>query len=237
MENQALNISARTAALIAGCSLLLMAIVAGFSVGYVHNSLVVQDNALATINNLTQSTGLFRAEVAGWVVIFLSDIIVAWALYLFLKKVSQSISLLAAWLRIAYTAILGAAIANLIGIFSLLGYKIELKGAIATQLIMVHLSSFESMWSLGLIIFGFHILVLGYLVYKANYIPNVWGILLVLAGVGYFFVHSSKLLQFTYGNHLKTIELIFSIPMALSEVGLAIWLLIRGGKLNNTTTD
>ncbi|NJO92715.1 MAG: hypothetical protein HC831_29910 [Chloroflexia bacterium] len=48
----------RKAAIIAGTSLILMAVAAGYSFGYVFNSLVVTTDAEATINNIKQSLGL-----------------------------------------------------------------------------------------------------------------------------------------------------------------------------------
>ncbi len=54
---------------------------------------------------------------------------------------------------------------------------------------MVSLSAFRSGWDLGLAIFGLHLLVLGYLVFKSSYASKWWGILLsillAIAGLGY----------------------------------------------------
>lgn len=50
--------------IIAGISLLIMAIVAGFSFGYAHNSLVA-DSPEKTFTNLMAHKSLFYAELSG----------------------------------------------------------------------------------------------------------------------------------------------------------------------------
>lgn len=91
-----------------------MAIAAYFSYGYVHGSLVVQGDPSATLNNLRSSNMLFRAEIFGWLLILICDIVVAWAFYLILKPIDKKLSLLGAWFRLIYSAILGIAILSLL---------------------------------------------------------------------------------------------------------------------------
>ena len=107
-------------AVIAGVSLLLMAITAGFSFGYAHSLIVQPDDAIATLQNLLNSKGLFQAEILGWCLILILDVIVAWALYHFFKSVSKPISAFTAWIRIIYSIILGMAIGQLMNICNLL---------------------------------------------------------------------------------------------------------------------
>lgn len=52
----------RKSALAAGTSLIIMALVAFFSYGFVHGSLVVQDDASATFNNIMSSNMLFNTK-------------------------------------------------------------------------------------------------------------------------------------------------------------------------------
>ena len=40
---------------------------------------------------------------------------------------------------------------------------------------------------IGLVFFGFHLVVIGYLVYKSDYIPNILGLGVILSGLGYLF--------------------------------------------------
>lgn len=232
-----ISLSKRVVAQISGAALLTMAIAAGFSFGYVHGTLVHMEDPVATLYNLGKSTGLFRMELAGWLIIFLTDVLVAWALYVFLKEVNKKLALLMAWFRLSYTVFLGAAIANLFNVLSLIETKVGMNQEILIQLVMNHLNAFDTIWSYGLIVFGVHLLLLGFIAYRSGYIPKFWGIFLSIAGISYSFIHTSKLLNLTYSNSLETIEMVLGAPMALAEIGLAVWLLIRGGKLNSATTD
>ena len=87
-------------------------------------------------------------------------------------------------------------------------------------------------WSFGLIIFGFHLLLLGFLALKSWNIHRFWGIMLIVAAVSYVGIHCAKILLPEFENPVKTAEMILSLPMTFGEVGFAVWLIIRGGKAN-----
>lgn len=170
-----------------------------------------------------QSKGLFQAEIVGWCLILFLDVTVAWALYHFFKSVNKSISALTAWLRIIYSIILGMAIGQLMKICNLL----EETSEATAQVVMDHFQSFENIWTLGLIVFGFHLIGLGFLALKSRL--RFWGILLIIAGLSYSLVCILK--QFQSLESLATnLEMILSIPMAVGELGFAVWLLICGRK-------
>jgi len=57
--------------------------------------------------------------IAGWLVILTADAVVAWALYVFLKPINKSLSLLAAWFRVIFVAIFGFNLLNLFGLLQL----------------------------------------------------------------------------------------------------------------------
>ena len=50
------------------------------------------------------------SDSSAFLVVFVADIVVAWALYILFKAVSQEISLLTAWFRLVYTAFLGVGV-------------------------------------------------------------------------------------------------------------------------------
>src|SRR5213595_2397418 len=104
----------RKYALTAGIALMVMTLAALFSYGLVLERLVVKGDAIATFNNIISSLALFNAGIIGWLIILISDIVVAWSFYLFFKPLNNRLSLLGAWLRLIYAGILGIAILNLI---------------------------------------------------------------------------------------------------------------------------
>ncbi|PEZ09273.1 hypothetical protein CN326_02760 [Bacillus sp. AFS018417] len=228
------QLSQRKSALAAGTSLIIMALVSFFSYGFVHATLVVKGDASATFHNIMSSNILFKAEIFGWVIILISDIVVAWAFYLFLKPIHKSLSLLGAWLRLIYATILGISILNLIFSLLLTKHTDYLSLFTTDQLqaqMMLFLDAFQSIWSIGLIIFGGHLMIVGYLAFKSDSIPKVISILLLLASIGYIVIHLCSTFLPEYDEVISILTFVFTVPMIVGELGFGVWLLFKGGKI------
>ena len=91
------------------------------------------------------------------------------------------------------------------------------------------LRSFRYDWSIGLLIFGIHLILLGYLIYRSGYIPQILGALLVLDVMSWVV---SSLQPYLYTN----LDLGFFFPISFLELLLPVWLLIRGWKIREVTT-
>ncbi|MFE4571803.1 DUF4386 domain-containing protein [Paenibacillus chitinolyticus] len=223
----------RTAALTAGIALIVMTLAAFFSYGFVHESLMAQGDASRTFQAVTSSRALFKAEIFGWVIILICDIVVAWAFYIFLKPVHKHLSLLGAWFRLVYAAVLGTALLNLIVVLLLSGRAGYLSLINTGQLqayVRMYLEAFGLIWSMGLIIFGGHLLIVGILAFKSERIPKIIGIFLLMASIGYMAVHLCNLFLPDYETLTKLLNVVFIIPMVAGELGFGVWLLARGGR-------
>ncbi len=220
------DVSQRTAAFVAGLGLLLMAILAPFANFYVLQNLVVANDATATAANIVASGGLFRLGLSSLLLVAVLDVVVAWALYVLLEPVSRSLSLLAAWFRVVYAAVFAVALIPLLGVLQLVSGADYLKGLEANQIqaqVMLSLSTFRSGWDLGLVLFGLHLLVLGYLVFKSGFIPQWLGILLVIAGLGYMVDSFGEFLIPNYSLSIARFTFV-------GEFLLIFWLLWKGIK-------
>lgn len=222
----------RSYALAAGTSLLAMALVALFSYGYVHGSIVEQGDAVATYGNLVSLGERFKAGIVGWIVILVSDIVAAWALYRFFKPIHSALSLLCAWLRLVYAAILGIAIADLVWAMLLAGgssHAASLGAELSRALAMLALDAFDAVWSIGLIVFGGHLLLVGLLALRSPGIPRAFGWLLLLGGAGYIAVHLNRAFWPEAERLASLLDYAFIVPMTAGELGFGLWLLMRGG--------
>lgn len=226
-------ISSRMSAKIAGIGLLLMAALAIFANFFVLERLIVQGDPTTTIGNIVAHELLYRFGVASFVLVFILDVIVAWALYVFFRPVNKDLSVLAAWSRLAYAAVLGVAVAHLFDALQLVmggasagRESLELRAQVASSI-----SSFDSVWVIGLLLFGVHLLVLGYLAFRSSHVPGIIGALLIAAGVGYAIDGFAKLLLPMYADHEAIFLAIVAIPAVLGELSLAIWLVVRGSKV------
>lgn len=227
MTNRIADISLRKAALVAGWGLLIMTIFAVFAIYFVFQNLIVPGDATTTANNIMASEMLFRIGICSILIVLICDVVVAWALYVFLKQVNKSLSLLAAWLRLVYAAMLGIALLNLVIILILLSGANYLAVFETDQLhaqVLLFLNAFNDVWALGLIVFGFHLVTLGYLVFKSNYIPKVLGVLLILAGFSYLIDYFGKFL-------FPNFDVPISMVLGWGELIFMFWLLFKGGKI------
>jgi hypothetical protein len=209
------NVSLRTAAIIAGVGLLLMAILSPIAILGTFQSLVQFDDAALTAQNILQSMGAFRTAILLMFVIALLDVLVAWALYIVFRPANKNLSALAAWLRVIYAGIFMVAISRL-----LLALQVVATDGVQA---MSFLKAFQSIWDMGLILFGFSLLVLGYLAFKSSYVPKWLGAFLVLAASGYIVDGFGKMLFPAY--NLSIAQFTF-----IGEVLLIFWLLWRGIK-------
>ena len=221
--------------IIAGISLIIMATVAGFSFGYAHSSLVT-DSPEITIQNLITNKSLIYAELAGWSFIFILDLIVAIALYLFFRSASKQISLITAAIRIVYTLILGIAIFHLFKIIPVLAINNPLSNGLNVSASYSHLQLFEKLWSIGLIVFGLHLVGLGYLSVKSKTVHWTLGYLLYLGGISYTIIHTARQLSLLNVEVISSIEKILVLPMTLAEMLLALWLIYNGLRKTSART-
>ena len=96
--------------------------------------------------------------------------------------------MLAAWFRLVYAGVLLVAVSHLVGVHRLLGDDGYLAAFKADQLQAQALSgihTFGDVFGAGLLLFGLHLLVVGYLAYRSGYVPRVLAMVLAVAGLGY----------------------------------------------------
>lgn len=212
----------RTAAIVAGIALLVMAVVAAFSNFGVISGLTVPGDAGATAQNFVNSAALFRLGAAGLIVVSILDVLVAWALYVVLRMVNPSLSLLGAWFRLVYAAIFAASVTSLFS--ALRAAPVEPAQALFL------LGTFDQGWHIGLIAFGLHLGVIGALVWRPGLFSRVVSVLLVVAAAGYVVDSLGTLLSPTYSLGLSRFTFV-------GEVVFIFWLLILGRKLPDAASS
>lgn len=208
--------------------LYLLIIVCGlFSELYVRSGIIVRGDAAATAANIASHEGLFRTGFVSDLVAFLCDVAVAATLYVLLAGVSRTFALIAAALRLTGTAIYGA---NLLHHFAALqaltgaGYLAAFEPGQLQAIALLFLDLHKYGYDLGLMFFGAHCLVLGYLIFHSERFPRVLGVLMMLASVGYLV---GGLTLFLAPEHVEAVAPIYVVPL-VGEVALCAWLLVKG---------
>jgi len=228
------DISRRHSAVIAGYGYLFIIVLAIFAEFFVRSKLVIPEDAATTAGNISSNQGLFRLGIVGYLLAAIFDVVVALGLYVFLKPINKSLSLLAAWLRFMHATIFALALGNLLNVLQLLSGAKYLSAFSAGQLqaqVMLSLDAFDYEWRIGLVFFGLHCLVLGYLIVRSGYIPKLLGVVLIIAAFGYIIDSFAYFLMTNYTAHEDLFLAIVALPALVAEVSLCLWLLSRGMKV------
>lgn len=230
MELNNTDLSIRKVALIAGVAVFINAVVAGIANFVVLQNLFVSGDATTTANNILASLSQFQLGIVAFVFVCILDTIIAWGLYIVLRPVNKSLSLFTAWLGIMAPTVLLASLTNLVNTSQLLNGASYLNAFSADQVnaqVMANINSFNNGFSISLLIFGVHLVVVGYLffisniVFKSRYVTRVVGILLIVAGLGYTI---DTLGKFLIANYTVTIASFTFI----GELLLGFWLVWKG---------
>ena len=227
MTNQNDQISLRSAAVIAGLAIFIMVLCAPFAELYVMPKLFVPGNMGETVKNITDYKTLFVWAIVAYLITFICDLLAAWALFILLKPVNRHLSLLTAWFRLVYAIIAIVSLLHLVDTVRLVNnpnYLALLKPGELNAQVMLWFSSFKYEFHFGILFFGIHLGMLGYLVLISGYIPRLVGLLLIVSGLGYFVTALQPLL-------FPDVNIDFAKYTFYGELVFMLWLLIRGWKI------
>jgi hypothetical protein len=165
--------------------------------------------------SITTHPWLFRL---GLLIAFVSAflfLMTAWGLYVLLQTVNRDLALLFLLLNAVGVAIQCASLLQLIS-------AIQAPEAAATAQLAANV--YRGGFAAAQLFYGTWLFPLGYLVIKSKFLPRLLGILLILDGVAEMIWFVQALLLPAYPA-IKVPGLVVSL---LAEVGLALWLLIKG---------
>ncbi|MFN8491465.1 MAG: DUF4386 domain-containing protein [Caldilineaceae bacterium] len=211
-----------------GILLLALVVVAPFGMIYVPTTLIAPGDAATTTKQIVAAEGLFRLGMASDAVVFLLEIGLTVLLYGLLKPVNQTLSLIAAAARLAMTIVQGINLLPLFLVLRLVSGEGYLTGFAPNQLqilVLLFLNAHEATVHIWGLFFSLHLFVLGYLVYKARYIPSFVGFFLLVAALCYLVQNFGAILLPQYAALYTTIGYFSAV-----EIVLPLWLVIKGVK-------
>jgi hypothetical protein len=229
------SISLRQAAILTGISSLIMFVAAMLAEMYMHQGLIVPDNATLTAKNILSQPIAFRIGIAAFLIVFVCDVLATWGLYIYLEPSNRALAMLMAWLRLIYTIIAAVALSNLLAGFHVLttaSYGTAFNTEQVYQQAHLFFKAFDNTWAIGFIFFGLHLGVLSYLVKHSGYMPKLLAYILFVAAIAYTIDNCTKLLVVDYSIYKAPLTVMVAIPSILGELGLALWLLIKGTKIS-----
>ncbi len=223
--------SLKKTARLAGLLYLLLAITGVYSIIYVPSQIIVRGDAVTTAKNILSNEFLFRTGIISDIISNTIFVLLVLVLYQLFKQVNEhQAKLMVALVIVQIPALF---IMEAFNIASLMIFKGEiLKTFELSQrqdLAMLFLKindygtlSLEMFWGLWLIPFG-------QLVYKSEFIPRMFGVLLIIAGFAYMIDSFISLLFPSYRAFVNQPTLLF---VAIGEISIMLWLLIKGVKNN-----
>lgn len=234
MATRFFSTTPRNVARIAGLGYLGIIVFGIFAEFVVRSSLIEDGDAAKTAQNIATFQGLFRFGIASDLVMIVLDVMVAAALYVLFRPVSAGLAMFAAWLRLIQAAVLGALLLTLVFVLQLASGADNLTAIDAGQrdaLILLFSEAHGFGYSIGLVFFGAHLLVLSYLVFRSGFLPKVLGALLLSAGVGYLVDSFANIVLTNYDDFETLFATVVFMPAFIGEMALALWLLVKGVKV------
>lgn len=228
--------SLRKTARFAGLLYLILTISGVYSLMFVSSQIIVQGDAVSTSKNILASEFLFRTSIINNIFSNTIWLFLALALYQLFKKVNKNLSkLMLAMVIVQIPTVFIMAAFNITSLMILKGEILETFQLSQRQdLAMLFLKindygtlTLEMFWGLWLFPFGL-------LVYKSGYIPRILGVLLIIAGIAYV-VDSSIFMLFP--NYCAFVKQPILILVAIGEISITLWLLIKGIKNSISTIE
>ena len=218
------------AARLAGIGYIAIVVLAMGANFLVRNQLVIPDDPAATMSNIAENATTFRLGIAGFALIAMLDIGLAWALHVLLRHTGERRSLLAAWLRLAYTIAFIPAIA-----FMYLALQLAVGGDVVAGLgeaereawTGLAMEAFDITWLLSLVAFGLHLIVLGRILVASRIGPRALGYGLWIAGGTYIADTFAHVLLANYAEFAGAFLAVVATASIVTEVWFTVWLLVR----------
>lgn len=222
--------AAQNTARVAGIGYLAIFVLAIAANFFVFMPMRAPGDAAATAANIAAAETLFRAGVAAFALVLIADLIVGWALFVVLRPAGPNFALLTLIFRAAYTI---SHIGVVLGLLDALGFAATPAYAAglsegAASLAYHFLAGHGLGFTVTLIFFGVHLLLLGTLILRADYFPRAIGWLVMLAGAAYVADGFGTVLLGSYGELADVAMMAVFLPALIGEGALMLWLLLWG---------
>ena len=213
---------------LAGVMYLAIIVLGLFGEGFVRASLIASGDAGATFANIAASPLLWRAGIAGDLLMHVLDVPVIVIVYLLLRPVNKGLALLATFFNLIQTAVLAVNKLTLLLPLFLIGDASFLKAFSDEQLhamsdLAIDMHGYG--FGVGLIFFGFACLARGWLIFQSGYLPKALGVLMFAAGLSYLINSFALLLAPALADMIFPAVL---VPAFIGELAFSLWLIVKG---------
>ncbi|MBU0560298.1 MAG: DUF4386 domain-containing protein [Bacteroidetes bacterium] len=221
--------SLQKTARLAGFLYLLLIITGVYIIMYVPSQIIVLGDNDATAKNILSNEFLFRTSIIGDIISNTIFVFLVLVLYRLFKQVNEhQVKLMVAFVIVQIPVLFIMEAFNITSLMILKGEILKtFEPSQRQDLAMLFLKindygalTLEMFWGLWLIPFG-------HLVYKSGFIPRIFGILLIIAGIAYMNASFASILFPSYSAFVNQPTLLL---VAIGEISITLWLLIKGIK-------
>ncbi len=195
--------------------------------GAVLGNLIVNGDAAATAHNILAHETLYRLAFTADLITVPCYIAVTALFYTLFKPVNRSLALIAAFFGLAGSTMWALNDFFFLAPLVVLGGAHSVTAVTADQLqaqALMFLNLHAQGSNIVMIAFGFHIILIGYLIFRSTFLPRILGVLMAIAGVCYLTNSFANFLSPEFAAHLVPYILIPGVV----EILLALWLFVMG---------
>lgn len=213
---------------IAGLLYLIVITTGLFAEVFVRQALTVSGDAVATAHNIQTSEMLYRLGFVADLINIICGIPMDLIFFILFMSVNRNLNILAILFAIPMNAIIAVNLLNQFTPLLLLENAHHLSSFSSNQLATLSLNSLNLQsegYAIGLVFFGFYCLIIGYLIFKSNFLPRILGVLYAVTGSSYLL---NSFILFLFPKIAATIFPYFAVSAFIGEISLCLWLLIMG---------
>ena len=208
----------------------LIVIAAGVFAGViVRGRLIVASDPTATARLIAENEQLWRWGIAAHALYLMVAVVFSVILYRLFKEDHPTLALVALIFSIVPVAI-EATLLSALSVPLVAGVGAAASEALGAQRdAIVHLAArtFVMGWKFSLLLFAGFCAATGALIWRTRYVPRAIGVLMVLAGIGYF---TNSVLAIIAPSPHAAVETILLLFPFVGETSLALWLAVRGAR-------
>ncbi len=222
--------SLKNTARIAGLLYLSLIITGIYGIMYIPSQIIVAGDTVATANNILSNEFLFRTGALNDIISNIIFLLLVLVLYRLFKQVNENqAKLMFALVIVQIPCVFIMEAFNITSLMILKGEILktfELSQRQDLAMLFLKINDYgtlplEMFWGLWLIPFGL-------LAYKSEFIPRIFGILLVIAAIAYMIDSTISLLFPSYSVFVNKPTLLL---VAIGEISITLWFLIKGVKI------
>jgi len=214
---------------IAGALYVVVIVTGMFSLAYVPGQMQLTGDAESVVHSITTNETMYRLGIVSWFVNCVAFLLLPLAFYRLFHTVHHRAAILMvafAWMSIPISLVAAGSELDALSLISgkppLQAVSLESRHA----MLMRSLSTYDNDMFVAQLFWGLWLLPLGLLILKSRAVPKVFGVLLLLGGVGYLIQDFGGVLSSGFGQ--TPLSQFVTLPAAAGEIGLGFWLLLRG---------